>query len=446
MTADNGFAALELPPVLVERLARDGITEPFAIQAATIPDALAGRDLLGRAQTGSGKTLGFGLPLLTRLMGAKSAPRRPRAIILVPTRELAMQVNDALEPLAVAGGLRCRLVAGGLSYTGQINALDRGVDVLIATPGRLADLRERGAVEFSEVEVTVLDEADHMADMGFMTEVAAILDEIPRDGQRMLFSATLDNGVDRIVETYLTDPIEHGVDDVAASVDTMSHFVFLVNPQDKKTVTAELAHRAGRTVVFVRTKLGADRVARELQDRGVRAAALHGGLTQSVRNRVLGAFREGRLPVLVATDVAARGIHVDDVSLVLQVDPPADHKDYLHRSGRTARAGELGTVVTIALPHQRRTMERMISAAGLDIAPVTVKPGDPLIEAAGGSTPPGDSVADDVAALLAPKSRGHRRGHPARAPRGGQERFGRGTRSGEARRSGPYRGKPRGDR
>lgn len=445
VTADNGFAALDLPAALVERLARDGITEPFAIQSATIPDALAGRDLLGRAQTGSGKTLGFGLPLLTRLMGSKSAPRRPRAIILVPTRELAMQVNDALEPLAVAGGLRCRLVAGGLSYAGQINALDRGVDVLIATPGRLADLREREAVDFSEVEVTVLDEADHMADMGFMTEVAAILDEIPRDGQRMLFSATLDNGVDRIVETYLSDPIEHGVDDVAASVDTMSHFVFLLNPQDKKILTAELTHRQGRTVVFVRTKLGADRVARELQERGVRAAALHGGLTQSVRNRVLGAFREGRLPVLVATDVAARGIHVDSVSLVLQVDPPADHKDYLHRSGRTARAGELGTVVTLALPHQRRTMERMIAAAGLDISPVAVKPGDPLIDAAGGSAPSGVSVADEVASILAPKSRGHRRGHPARAPRSGQGRFGRGSRSGE-RPAYQKRGKPRGDR
>ena len=288
-----------------------------------------------------------------------------------------------------------------------------------------------------------------MADMGFMTEVSAILDEIPRDGQRLLFSATLDNGVDRIVEDYLTDPVEHGVDDVAASVDTMSHFVFLLNPQDKKILTAELANRQGRTVVFVRTKLGADRVARELQERGVKAAALHGGLTQSVRNRVLGAFREGNLPVLVATDVAARGIHVDDVSLVLQVDPPADHKDYLHRSGRTARAGELGTVVTLALPHQRRTMVRMIEAAGLDIDPVNVKPGDPLVEAAGGSTPSNESVADEVASILAPKGRPQRRGYQSRARgdgRGrdgrGQGKFGRGSRSGEFRgkRQGGYRG------
>jgi superfamily II DNA/RNA helicase len=434
VTADNGFAALGLPMVFVERLARDGITEPFEIQSATIPDALAGRDVLGRAQTGSGKTLGFGLPLLTRLMGNRSKPRRPRAIVLVPTRELAMQVNDALEPLAVASGLRCRLVAGGLSYTGQISALDRGVDVLIATPGRLKDLREREAVDFSDVEVTVLDEADHMADMGFMVDVSTILDEIPAQGQRLLFSATLDNGVDQVVDRYLTDPVEHGVDDVGASVETMSHFVFLVGPQDKKTVTAELANRTTRTIVFVRTKLGADRVAGELQDRGVRAAALHGGLTQSVRNRVLGAFREGHLPVLVATDVAARGIHVDDVSLVLQVDPPADHKDYLHRSGRTARAGELGTVVTIALPHQRRTMERMVAAAGLDISPVAVRPGDALIDAAGGSPPSGHSVADEVAAVLAPKQRGHRRGHPARTPGGGgRPRFGKGGRSGERR-------------
>ena len=433
VTDDNGFAALGLPPVLVERLARDGITEPFEIQAVTIPDALAGRDVLGRAQTGSGKTLGFGLPLLTRLMGSRSRPKRPRAIVLVPTRELAMQVNDALEPLAVASGLRCRLVAGGLSYTGQIAALDRGVDVLIATPGRLKDLRERGAVDFGDVEVTVLDEADHMADMGFMVDVSTILDEIPAQGQRMLFSATLDNGVDEVVERYLSNPVEHGVDDVGASVETMSHFVFLVGPQDKKTVTAELANRSGRTIVFVRTKLGADRVALELQERGVKAAALHGGLTQSVRNRVLGAFREGDLPVLVATDVAARGIHVDDVSIVLQVDPPADHKDYLHRSGRTARAGELGTVVTIALPHQRRTMERMIAAAGLDTAAVSVRPGDTHIEAAGGSAPSGVSVADEVARAIAPSGRGQRRGHPARAPRGGPPRFGKGGRSGQRR-------------
>ncbi|MCA1781215.1 MAG: DEAD/DEAH box helicase [Intrasporangiaceae bacterium] len=433
VTEDNGFAALELPAVLVERLARDGITQPFEIQTVTIPDALAGRDVLGRAQTGSGKTLGFGLPLLTRLMGSRSKPKRPRAVVLVPTRELAMQVNDALEPLAVASGLRCRLVAGGLSYTGQISALDRGVDVLIATPGRLKDLRERGAVDFSDVEVTVLDEADHMADMGFMVDVSTILDEIPAEGQRLLFSATLDNGVDKVVERYLTDPVEHGVDDVGASVETMSHFVFLVGPQDKKAVTAELANRSGRTIVFVRTKLGADRVALELQERGVKAAALHGGLTQSVRNRVLGAFREGNLPVLVATDVAARGIHVDDVSIVLQVDPPADHKDYLHRAGRTARAGELGTVVTIALPHQRRTMERMVAAAGLDIAPVSVRPGDSHIGAAGGSTPSGVSVADEVVTALAPKGRGHRRGHPARAPRGGPPRFGKGPRSGDRR-------------
>ena len=445
VTQDNGFAAMGLPDVLVDRLARDGITEPFAIQTATIPDALAGKDLLGRAQTGSGKTLGFGLPLLTRLMGEKSKAKRPRAIILVPTRELAMQVNDALEPLAVAAGLRCRLVAGGLSYTGQINALDRGVDILIATPGRLVDLRERGAVSFEDVQVTVLDEADHMADMGFMTEVSAVLDEIPREGQRLLFSATLDNGVDKIVEAYLTEPVEHGVDDVAASVDTMSHFVFLLNPQDKKILTAELANRDGRTIVFVRTKLGADRVARELQERGVKAAALHGGLTQSVRNRVLGAFREGNLPVLVATDVAARGIHVDDVSLVLQGDPPADHKDYLHRSGRTARAGELGTVVTLALPHQRRTMQRMIEAAGLDLEPVGVKPGDPLVDAAGGSTPTGASVADEVAAILAPKGRGGRRG-PGGRPQGGPNRFGRGSRSGEFRPPRNYRGAPRRDR
>src|SRR6476469_7793334 len=369
VAADNGFAALGLPERIVERRAREGITSPFPIQTATIPDALAGKDVLGRGQTGSGKTLAFGLPLITRLLEAdlQRRPRKPHALILTPTRELAMQISDALEPLVHVAGLRHKLVAGGLSYTTQINALNKGVDILIATPGRLNDLLERGAVEMDDIAITVLDEADHMAEMGFMAEITTSLDKIPSDGQRLLFSATLDRGIDDLVAKYLTDPVTHSTNDATASVEGMDHHVLLIDPQHKKLITAEVANREGRTVVFCRTKLGADRIALQLREQGVMAAALHGGLNQGQRNRVLGAFRDGTLPVLVATDVAARGIHVDDVSVVLQVDPPADHKDYLHRSGRTARAGDKGTVVTLALPHQRKTMERQLKDAGLDI-------------------------------------------------------------------------------
>ena len=431
---DNGFAALALPERLVERLARDGITTPFPIQDATIPDALAGRDVLGRGQTGSGKTLAFGLPMLARLLADSSGrvPRRPRALVLVPTRELAMQVSDALEPLVHVLGMRHKLVAGGLSYTTQINALERGIDLLIATPGRLIDLLDRGAVELGSVQVTVLDEADHMAEMGFMPEVTRILDDVPGDGQRLLFSATLDNGVDQLVQRYLTDPVTHSTDDVSASVTTMRHFPFLIDPQHKKPITAELANRPGRTLVFVRTKLGADRVAAQLRELGVVAAALHGGLSQGVRNRVLGAFRLGTLRVLVATDVAARGIHVDDVSLVLQVDPPADHKDYLHRSGRTARAGEEGSVVTLVLPHQRKQTERLLKEAGLEEVPTRVAPGDRLVAAAGGSTPTGEPVTDEaMRRLLEPERRGPA---GARGPRHGSHGGFRPHHGGAARR------------
>jgi superfamily II DNA/RNA helicase len=441
--ADNGFAGLGLTERLVERLARDGITTPFPIQSATIPDALAGKDVLGRGQTGSGKTLAFGLPMLSRLAnGDKAAPRRPRALVLVPTRELAMQVSDALEPLVHVLGLKHKLVAGGLSYTTQISALNRGVDLLIATPGRLKDLIEREAVQLRDIEIAVLDEADHMADMGFMPEVTAILDQMPAGGQRMLFSATLDKGVDKLVAGYLTDPVTHSTHDAKASVTTMEHHVLLIDPMHKKTIIAEVANREGRTVVFVRTKLGADRVALQLREQGVFAAALHGGLNQGARNRVLGAFRDGSLPVLVATDVAARGIHVDDVSVVLQVDPPADHKDYLHRSGRTARAGDKGTVVTLALPHQRRTMERMAKDAGIDAVPTKAIPGDARLAATGALTPSGIPVPEDkVRRVLEGNKRGGRPGQGG--PRGGGPRGprqGGGNRSYRDDRSGGSRG------
>ena len=442
VTEDNGFAKLGLHEELVAALARTGITQPFPIQAATIPDALAGKDLLGRGQTGSGKTMAFGLPMLHRLAGRpRAVPHRPRALILTPTRELAMQIVDALAPLMRAVDKRFLLVAGGMSYTPQLAALDRGVDVLVATPGRLIDLVERSAADLSEVEVAVLDEADHMAEMGFVEAIKEILDLTPADGQRLLFSATLDHGVDQVAATYLTDPVTHSTDDVAASVDTMEHHVFLVHPHHKKPITAAIANRPGRTVVFCRTKLGADRVAMQLRESGVFAAALHGGLNQAQRTRVLDAFKKGDLPVLVATDVAARGIHVDSVSLVLQVDPPADHKDYLHRSGRTARAGDEGVVVTLALPHQKKQVARLLDAAGVETVPEQVAPEDvAIIETAGGSVPDAEPIPqsrlDDI--LRPPRRQGGRGRYGDRPGRDGR-RHGGGGRGG-------YRGGRDGDR
>ncbi|GAA3675523.1 superfamily II DNA/RNA helicase [Yimella lutea] len=446
----NGFADLGLPELLVARLARDGITQPFPIQTASIPDALAGRDVLGRGRTGSGKTLAFGLPTLTRLAkGGKARAHQPRSVILVPTRELAMQVSDALQPLVHVIGLRHKLVAGGMPYEPQLSALERGVDVLIATPGRLKDLIERGAADLSRVEITILDEADHMAEMGFLEAIEEILDLVPADGQRLMFSATLDRGIDGVVEKYLTDPAEHSTDDGTATVTTMAHHALLIEPKDKKIVTAEVVNRPGRTVVFARTKLGADRIASELRECGVVAAALHGGLNQSQRNRALSAFRDGRLPVLVATDVAARGIHVDDVGVVLQVDPPADHKDYLHRSGRTARAGEQGVVVSLVLPHQRRTVERLLDQAGVDTELKKTRPGDEVIAATGGSTPQGAPVSDDdLQQVLQPgrggRGQGRGRGYAGGGHRGGPRRGGggggyRGDREGRGGRDGGRR-------
>ncbi|TQM96513.1 superfamily II DNA/RNA helicase [Ornithinimicrobium humiphilum] len=453
VTEDNGFAALGLHEDLVAALARTGITQPFPIQAATIPDALEGKDLLGRGQTGSGKTMAFGLPMLHRLAGRpRAVPHRPRAIILTPTRELAMQIVDALAPLMRAIDKRFLLVAGGMSYTPQLAGLERGVDVLVATPGRLIDLIERSAADLSEVEVTILDEADHMAEMGFVDAIKQVLDLTPTDGQRLLFSATLDHGVDQVAQAYLTDPVTHSTDDVAASVDTMEHHVFLVHPHHKKPITAAIANRPGRTVVFCRTKLGADRVAMQLRDSGVFAAALHGGLNQAQRTRVLDAFKGGTLPVLVATDVAARGIHVDEVSLVLQVDPPADHKDYLHRSGRTARAGEDGVVVTLALPHQKRQVGRLLDAAGVQTDPLPVAPEDvAVIETAGGSVPDAEPIPqsrlDDILRPPRPQGRGGRGRYNDRNGRDGGRggRGGYGGRGGDRdQRGGPSR-RPRRD-
>ncbi|MFE1767734.1 DEAD/DEAH box helicase [Streptomyces angustmyceticus] len=360
------FADLGLPEGVVRKLAQNGVTTPFPIQAATIPDALAGKDILGRGRTGSGKTLSFGLPTLARLADGRTEKKKPRAVILTPTRELAMQVADALQPYGDVLGLKMKVVCGGTSMGNQIYALERGVDILVATPGRLRDIINRGACSLEDVQVAVLDEADQMSDLGFLPEVTELLDQVPSGGQRMLFSATMENEIGTLVKRYLTNPVSHEVDSAQGNVTTMTHHVLVVKPKDKAPVTAAIAARKGRTIIFVRTQLGADRIAEQLVESGVKADALHGGMTQGARTRVLADFKDGYVNALVATDVAARGIHVDGIDLVLNVDPAGDHKDYLHRSGRTARAGQSGTVVSLSLPHQRRQIFRLMEDAGVD--------------------------------------------------------------------------------
>jgi superfamily II DNA/RNA helicase len=391
------FADLGLPPEIVRVLSREGITTPFEIQAATMPDALAGRDVLGRGQTGSGKTLAFGLPLLARVaQGGRAKPHHPKALIMVPTRELAMQVADALQPLGRSVGVFLKTAVGGVPYDRQMDALRRGVEVIVATPGRLADLIERGACNLADVEVTVLDEADQMADMGFLPEVTELLAKTPEHAQRLLFSATLDGDVDTLVKRFMHDPVTHSTNPAEASVSTMDHHLLLIPPAEKFPITAAIANRNGKTIVFARTQMGVDRLVEQLRQVGVRAGALHGGKTQRVRTRTLAEFKEGRANVLVATDVAARGIHVDGISLVVHVDPPKDPKDYLHRAGRTARAGESGAVVTLVLPKQRRSTQAMMGKAGVAPAEVRVRLGDEkLAEVTGAREPSGIPVPEE---------------------------------------------------
>ncbi|RAO13413.1 RNA helicase [Micromonospora noduli] len=418
------FAALGLPEPLVRALAQQGITSPFEIQRATVPDALAGRDVLGRGQTGSGKTLAFGLPMIARLANRNRArPMRPRALVLVPTRELAMQVNDALVPLGKSVGIFLKTAVGGVPYDRQIDALRRGVEIIVATPGRLGDLIERGICQLDDVEVTVLDEADQMADMGFLPEVTDLLAKTPANGQRLLFSATLDGDVDALVKRFMTDPVTHSTAPSTASVSTMDHHMLLIPPHEKFPVAASIAARDGRTMVFARTQLGVDRLVEQLAAVGVRAGGLHGGKTQRMRTKTLAEFREGRMNVLVATDVAARGIHVDGVTLVLHVDPPKDPKDYLHRAGRTARAGESGAVATLVLPKQRRTTLAMMEKAGVAPAETRVRVGDAaLAELVGAREPSGVPVRVEAE----PRGYGDRSGGPRRFGdrTGGDRRFG----------------------
>ncbi|MFG2460438.1 DEAD/DEAH box helicase [Streptomyces sp. NPDC048523] len=407
LPAVEGFAELDMPGELLTALGSEGVTVPFPIQAATLPNSLAGRDVLGRGRTGSGKTLAFGLALLARTAGRRAEARQPLGLVLVPTRELAQQVTDALTPYARSMKLRLATVVGGMSIGRQASALRGGAEIVVATPGRLKDLIDRGDCRLDQVSVTVLDEADQMADMGFMPQVTALLDQVRPGGQRMLFSATLDRNVDLLVRRYLSDPVVHSVDPSAGAVTTMEHHVLHVHGGDKHTATTEIAARDGRVLMFLDTKHAVDRLTEHLLNSGVRAAALHGGKSQPQRTRTLTQFKSGHVNVLVATNVAARGIHVDNLDLVVNVDPPSDHKDYLHRGGRTARAGESGSVVTLVTPNQRRDMTRLMAAAG--IVPVTtqVRVGDEALHRiTGAQAPSGIPVVITAPVVERPKKRG----------------------------------------
>ncbi|PTM90029.1 superfamily II DNA/RNA helicase [Streptomyces sp. VMFN-G11Ma] len=421
---------MDMPAGLLKTLVAQGVTTPFPIQAATLPNSLAGRDLLGRGRTGSGKTLAFGLALLARTAGLRAEPRAPLALVLVPTRELAQQVTDALTPYATAVNLRLATVVGGLSITKQAGALRRGVEVLVATPGRLNDLVDRGDCVLGDVRITVLDEADQMTDMGFLPQITKLIQQVRADGQRMLFSATLDRNIDRLVQRFLTDPVAHSVDPSAGAVTTMEHHVLhVLDETDKKAVTTRIAARDGRVLLFLDTKRSADRLAKRLLAVGVRAAALHGGRSQPQRNRTLEQFKNGQVTALVATNVAARGIHIDDLDLVVNVDPPADHKDYLHRGGRTARAGGSGSVVTLVLPEQKRDMTRLMSDAGIRPRTARVTSSDTeLATITGAREPSGVAVTIEVPQQEPPKaSRPARKPGTAPSRRSARRRNGNGT-------------------
>ncbi|MGF0173410.1 DEAD/DEAH box helicase [Streptomyces sp. Marseille-Q5077] len=426
------FGELDMPVELLEMLSSRGLNEPFPIQATTLPNSLAGRDVLGRARTGSGKTLAFGLALLVRTAGRRAESRKPLALILAPTRELAQQVTDELAPYARLLKLRLATVVGGMSIGRQAGALRAGAEVVVATPGRLADLIERKDCRLDRVDITVLDEADQMADMGFMPQVTALLDQVRPDGQRMLFSATLDRNIDLLVRRYLDDPVVHSVDPSAGAVTTMEHHVLQVHGADKYATATEIAARDGRVIMFLDTKHAVDQFTKHLLSSGVRAAALHGGKSQPQRTRTLAQFKTGDVTTLVATNVAARGIHVDDLDLVVNVDPPGDHKDYLHRGGRTARAGESGRVVTLVLPNQRRDMARLMSDAGIRPQITQVRSGEAELSRITGAQAPSDVP---VAGSGPVAERSKRGGAPFRGmgTRPGRAGGGESRRSAEAR-------------
>ena len=469
------FADLGVPAALLDVLTADQITVPTPIQAATLPDSLKGRDVLGRGRTGSGKTYAFGIPLVARLVSEgerrRPAPKRPRALVLAPTRELASQIAATVAPLAKAVGLRTTTVFGGVGQGPQVNALRDGVDILIACPGRLEDLIGQGHCSLTDVRVTVLDEADHMADLGFLPAVRRLLDQTPKGGQRMLFSATLDNAIDVLVKRFLVDPAVHEADSAQSPVTKMDHHVLHVEREQRLPVLLDLVSAPGRTVVFTRTKHGAKALARQLNKNGVPAVDLHGNLSQGARTRNMEAFHTGTATTLVATDIAARGIHVDDVSLVVHADPPAEHKAYLHRSGRTARAGAAGTVITLMTSEQRGDVRALTRAAGItptttriqgpdhpvlqDLAPgersrpggIDLTPAAPQGGGNGGGNGGGggrrrSGVKKPAAKKQgAPKTAGQ--GQPRSGGQGGQARSGQGAAKPAGQRSGGNRGRSR---
>ena len=399
------FAALGVPAELVEVLEDDGITTPFPVQAATLPDALAGRDILGRAKTGSGKTLGFSLPMVTRLAGGSTSRARPRGLVLVPTRELASQVTEVLKPLARAMNLWVTTIYGGVSYGPQVNALQRRTDIVVATPGRLADLISQGECDLAEVEVTVIDEADQMADLGFLPIVRRLLESTPDGGQRMLFSATLDAAIDVLARRFLTDPVLHSVDEDSSPAE-IEHHVITIEPSLKLAIVAALTGGEKRTLVFTRTKHGAERLARQLTEAGIPAAELHGNLRQNARSRNLAAFAGGIARVMVATDIAARGIHIDGIDLVVHADPPAEHKAYVHRSGRTARGGADGVVVTLQIKSQARDVTAMMRKAGITPHEAVAADADSaVLTEIAGPPAPRVTVSRKVAELVRPEDR-----------------------------------------
>ena len=432
----SSFGALGVPAPLVAVLAAQGIDSPFPIQVDTLPDTLSGRDVLGRDKTGSGKTLAFAIPMVARLggklAGGQRRPGRPLALILAPTRELATQITVALTPLADVYGLKSVTIFGGVSQQRQVAALKAGVDIVVACPGRLEDLMKQGFVSLDAVEISILDEADHMADLGFLPVVTRIMDKTPQSGQRMLFSATLDNGVDRLVKKYLHNEVLHSVDEATSHVSAMTHHVFEVDSVESKRLLVEkLASGTGRRILFMRTKHHAKKLAKQLTDAGIPSVDLHGNLSQVQRDRNLASFAAGDTRVLVATDVAARGVHVDDIELVIHVDPPAEHKAYLHRSGRTARAGKEGEVVTIVLPTQRRDTAALLKKAEITVTPQHVTADSAAVTA----------LVGDVAAWVkpAPRAAAQVQGAP-RARSGGQRQSQGGRSAGQGRSQGGSQG------
>jgi superfamily II DNA/RNA helicase len=423
-TVRTSFAELGVPGPLVGALAGAGITVPFPIQAATLPDALAGRDILGRGRTGSGKTLGFSIPLIAGLTGGYTSAGRPRGLVLVPTRELASQVQAVLVPLARAMGLTVATIFGGTGQKAQVAALHNRVDIVVACPGRLADLIGQGHCHLGDVEISVLDEADHMADLGFLPVVRRLLEATPPEGQRMMFSATLDNAVDVLVRRFLSDPAVHSVDSATAGPGAMVHHLLTVAPADRVGVVAALAGGNNRSLVFTRTKHGAQKLTRQLAGAGVSVVELHGNLGQGARERNLASFASGAARVLVATDIAARGIHVDGIDLVIHADPPAEHKAYLHRSGRTARAGADGVVITMQNPAQAADVRVLMRCAGVSPLAASVSPGSALLRSLAGPpaarvAPPGPPAAAAATLTATPAtgrgavamSAGYRGGH-----------------------------------